>query len=236
MLALMASFLDPRMKGVVGISDADKEIIYDNIRDSIIHIATVELGHLHLHPHEQQQQQQQQQQVPNEPIQQQLAEEDDIFDEINNHYIDENVHRGDAAENPDAIGNAATTADAELTLYKQDPTIKLRKDDGTFNCPLTWWKYNEHKYKLLSILAARLLCIPATSAPSEFVLSVAGLTIAKDRARLASDTANELIFYMMPCLGFKHILNNYTFEAGSSREEGVEGRGFFAGRRQISSL
>jgi hypothetical protein len=43
-------------------------------------------------------------------------------------------------------------------------------------------------------LAARLLCIPATSAPSEFVFSVVGLTIAKDRARLASETANELIF------------------------------------------
>ncbi len=41
---------------------------------------------------------------------------------------------------------------------------------------------------------ARLLCIPATSAPSERVFSVAGLTIAKDRARLASDTANDLIF------------------------------------------
>ena len=36
MLALMASFLDPRMKGGVGISDADKEIIYDNIKQSII--------------------------------------------------------------------------------------------------------------------------------------------------------------------------------------------------------
>jgi hypothetical protein len=59
---------------------------------------------------------------------------------------------------------------------------------------LTWWKYYEHKYKLLSILAARLLCIPVTSAPSECAFSVAGLTIAKDRARLASDTANELIF------------------------------------------
>jgi len=59
---------------------------------------------------------------------------------------------------------------------------------------LTWWKYNERKYKLSSILAARLLCIPATSAPSEFVFSVVGLTIAKDRARLASETANELIF------------------------------------------
>jgi len=189
MLALMASYLDPRMKGGVGISDADREIIYDNIRSSIINIATVELGHLHLQPHEQQQEQ-----VPVEPIQQQLPEEDDIFDEINNHYIDQNVNRDDAADNPEAMGNAVTIADAELTLYKQEPTIKLRKDDGTFNCPLTWWKYNERKYKLLSILAARLLCIPATSAPSERVFSVAGLTIAKDRARLASDTANELIF------------------------------------------
>jgi len=59
---------------------------------------------------------------------------------------------------------------------------------------LTWWKFNERKYKLLSKLAARVLCIPATSAPSERVFSTAGLTIAKDRARLASDTANELIF------------------------------------------
>ena len=30
--------------------------------------------------------------------------------------------------------------------------------------------------------------------PSEFVFSVAGLTISKDRAQLASDVANELVF------------------------------------------
>jgi len=30
-LALMASFLDPRMKGGVGLSNEDKEIIYDKI-------------------------------------------------------------------------------------------------------------------------------------------------------------------------------------------------------------
>ena len=39
-----------------------------------------------------------------------------------------------------------------------------------------------------------VLCIPATSAPSERLFSTADLTIAKDRARLASDTTNELIF------------------------------------------
>ncbi len=50
------------------------------------------------------------------------------------------------------------------------------------------------KIKLLSILGARVLCIPATSAPSEHVFSTAGLTIAKDLARRVSQTANELNF------------------------------------------
>jgi hypothetical protein len=44
------------------------------------------------------------------------------------------------------------------------------------------------------MLASRVLCIPATSAPSEHVFSTAGLTIAKDQARLASKAANELFF------------------------------------------
>jgi hypothetical protein len=192
MLALMASFLDPRTKGGVGISDADQEIIYEKIRESMIEIAALEIGHAqHEHWHEQQQQQVP---APHEQINPHPAEEDDIFDEINNYYIDENANRvvNVAVENPGV--NVAATVDAELTLYKQEPMLQLRKEDGTFNCPLTWWKYNERKYRLLSILASRLLCIPATSAPSERVFSVAGLTIAKDRARLASDTANELIF------------------------------------------
>ncbi len=72
----------------------------------------------------------------------------------------------------------ANAVDAEITLHKHEPSIRLKNDDGNFTCPLTWWK---------------LLCIPVTSAPSECVFSTAGLTIAKDLARLASDTANELI-------------------------------------------
>jgi hypothetical protein len=117
-----------------------------------------------------------------------------MFDEIYDNYLNENENRAanHAAGNPEVA--IATSADAELILYKQEPSIRLRNDNGTFNCPLTWWKFNEKKYKLLSILAARVLCIPATSAPSERVFSTAGLTIAKDRARLASQTANELIF------------------------------------------
>jgi hypothetical protein len=118
------------------------------------------------------------------------ADDLDIFDEINNHYLDENANRtanNAVARDPEVC--VATAADAELTSYKQEPSIQLKNDDGTFNCPLTWWKFNERKYKLLSVLASRVLCIPATSAPSERVFSIAGLTKSKDRARLASDTA-----------------------------------------------
>jgi hypothetical protein len=54
MLALMASFLDPTMKGGAGISDVDKEIIDEKIRELITENSAVEVGHPH--PHEQQQQ------------------------------------------------------------------------------------------------------------------------------------------------------------------------------------
>ncbi len=53
-------------------------------------------------------------------------------------------------------------------------------------------------------------------------------------ARLASDTANELIFYMMSFLGFKNILKHNTFEAGSSKSG--RDRDFFAGYWQLFHL
>ena len=83
---------------------------------------------------------------------------------------------------------------AEVTLFRDEPSLPLQDHDGKFSCPLMWWKNNQKKYNIISKLALRLLCIPATSAPAERVFSVAGLTIAKDRARLAPNTAHELIF------------------------------------------
>jgi hypothetical protein len=53
---------------------------------------------------------------------------------------------------------------------------------------------NQARFPHLANLAQQLLCIPVTSAPSERVFSNAGLTISKDRASLAPDTASELVF------------------------------------------
>ncbi len=59
-------------------------------------------------------------------IKEQPAAEDDIFDEIINHYIDENMHKGDAAENLDVKRNSATTADTDVTFCKLELTLQLR--------------------------------------------------------------------------------------------------------------
>ena len=205
-LVLMASFLDPRTKGGVGIPFVDKAFIIRKIKEAMIQIA-LDIEH----------QAQQQQQLPvnnnnnNEqpdgiPMLRHAAARDPIdidmmFDELNDHYMEERQGHllPEAVELPreqvTRERNRTNIINAELLLYQQEPSIRLYKVEGsTFICPLSWWRTNELKFPILSHLAYRLLCIPATSAPSERVFSSAGLTIAKDRARLAPQTANELVF------------------------------------------
>ena len=66
------------------------------------------------------------------------------------------------------------------------------KIDEYYN-PLQWWKERKPIYPTLSPLAQRILAQSATSAPSERTFSVGGITIAKDRANLNPDHAEELI-------------------------------------------
>ena len=188
MLMLMSSFLDPRMKGGVGIAPDDQDAIYAAIRSNMIEIASVNAevqpgdfdAEAHVQP-----------EGPNNNNNNNNLDYE-IFDEINHHFMAQTARNDDpVAQN---AGQVQELVDAELALYKREPAIALQSGPGKFNDPLKWWEMNRRKFKILSVLAARVLCIPATSAPSERVFSVAGLTIAKDRARLASGTANDLIF------------------------------------------
>jgi hypothetical protein len=47
---------------------------------------------------------------------------------------------------------------------------------------------------MLATVARQLLCIPATSAPSERLFSTAGLTVSKKRAHLNGGNTAALIF------------------------------------------
>lgn len=89
--------------------------------------------------------------------------------------------------------------DYEINEYKKAARLEMRVSkfggsSGGFTNPLVWWKDDCLAYPLLSRLARKLLCIPATSAPSERVFSVAGLTISNLRSRLRPDNAACLVF------------------------------------------
>ena len=88
---------------------------------------------------------------------------------------------------------------AELDRFVEEVFLELHTEPGAdgkieYNNPLHWWRDRVAFYPNLSKLARRILCIPATSAPSERVFSAAGLTIASARASMKSNHAAACIF------------------------------------------
>lgn len=60
--------------------------------------------------------------------------------------------------------------------------------------PLGWWNHRCGVYPNVARLAKMYLCIPATSAPSERIFSVASLIISKLRASITPSNAEILLF------------------------------------------
>lgn len=95
---------------------------------------------------------------------------------------------------------AVSTTSVENEIHKYLSMKKLAyyqttSDGGRrMNNPLDWWRINQPEFPILSKLAKKYLCIPATSAPVERLFSRAGLTITEKRNRLAEDVAADLIF------------------------------------------
>lgn len=59
---------------------------------------------------------------------------------------------------------------------------------------LLWWKMNQDNYPLLSTLARKFLCVPATSVASERAFSTAGNIVSCRRTCLKPDMVNMLLF------------------------------------------
>ena len=76
------------------------------------------------------------------------------------------------------------------------PLMGMHSNNGeeSYGDPLAWWKINEIRFPTLAKLARIHLAIPATSAPSERVISKAGLIIDRLRSRLSPEVASMIIF------------------------------------------
>jgi len=120
---------------------------------------------------------------------------DDFYDNI---FLDQAAVHNEADNGILQNNNLEDTIAAELLLYNQEQQMPRRVllPNGNYehSNPLNWWRVNQFRYPNLAVIARRVLAIPATSAPVERLFSVAGLTIANDRARLLPELAEDLIF------------------------------------------
>ena len=62
------------------------------------------------------------------------------------------------------------------------------------DCPLEWWKTNKGRFPILSSLAKKYLCIPATSTSSERLFSDVGNIMTIKRTQLLPSTFEHLLF------------------------------------------
>jgi len=59
---------------------------------------------------------------------------------------------------------------------------------------LKWWRQQTSTFPKLAALARSVLAVPATSAPSKRVFSVAGHVINAKRSSLAPSRSNKIVF------------------------------------------
>lgn len=79
-------------------------------------------------------------------------------------------------------------AEEEVKFYLQEASPELNSN------VLHWWKVNQHRFTAVAAVAKKMLCIPATSTPSERLFSTAGDIINAKRASLDPDNASMLCF------------------------------------------
>ena len=63
--------------------------------------------------------------------------------------------------------NLASSIGRQIDEFRNVKGILLITEDGSYNCPLMWWKENASKYPYIWSVAQQILHILVTSAPSE---------------------------------------------------------------------
>lgn len=91
-------------------------------------------------------------------------------------------------QTPSAAVQVEAVIDAELNSYLMVPVITGESD------PLAWWKIHTVNFPILSRLARKYLCVPATSSPSERLFSASGNIVTCERACLKPEMVDMLVF------------------------------------------
>ena len=82
--------------------------------------------------------------------------------------------------------------------------LSLDQVDPSFNV-LSWWQIQATKLPMIASVVKQILCVPATSTPSERPFSKAGNLITKKRAQLKSSKVDMALF-LKPIIIYEDII------------------------------
>ena len=97
---------------------------------------------------------------------------------------------------PELVNQVKAVVMLELEEFKKLPVLPMNVDGDVGKpvlCSLEWWSTRQLQFPKLAALARKVLGVPATSAPSERLFSVAGLTVTKQRNRLRDENVTLLV-------------------------------------------
>lgn len=177
----IATALDPRFKKLKSYSIGDQERIWDAL------LKKSQLRGLFLHPEEVCQVVDPIVEVPEANVVR-AASATDYFHELIDSESDEEVE-------VDLLQQIPQQCSDEIEAYRKLPRLPIKRGrTNTYNNPLEWWKMRSLQFPILSKLARMYLCIPATSAPTERIFSLASRLISKARSQLDPETAGTIIY------------------------------------------
>lgn len=170
---LIATFLDPRFKSLTAIDDqASRLEIKERVVEIMVDLETKNRQST-VGPPAQAQPTSQNDDEAKEP-------EDDGSDD--GFFADLEAAAG-CVEQVAIIAPVSDVCHEEIRRYEKDQGLALR-ERKEFNDPLKWWQMNRAKFPILAQLARVYLALPAASAPSERVFSVASKVISPTRTSL----------------------------------------------------
>ncbi|CAJ0927993.1 unnamed protein product [Ranitomeya imitator] len=87
-----------------------------------------------------------------------------------------------------SVSTVNQQAEQEISSFQTSEASSLCQD------PLQWWKMHHTQYPLLARAARKLLAIPATSVPTNWLFTDAGLAVYRKRSALTAEHVDMLVF------------------------------------------
>ena len=123
-----------------------------------------------------------------------VADDDDLSGDMFAGLIQQSAPEVAAPMVPQYIERLLRQFSMEMAYFNDLPALPHKDAAMHPNDPLQWWRKHSQQLPLLSEVARKVLCIPATSASSERLFSTAGLTVTDKRSSLTGSNVGRLVF------------------------------------------